>query len=162
MFFWKKEKNETIEQTLPKTGVPFEEILKQAFRLGRFSPLQSQCSPAPDLVPVWNENNREILSPRVYNFFKTYEVPASRKIEVIEEIQKGYQAMINSGPNYDGGGSGAFLFSKKQVIDLSNEMFRLIALESGLPESEISSNKIFDREVFLMLSKQLVPQSSQH
>jgi hypothetical protein len=69
-------------------------------------------------------------------------------------MQKGYAAMINSGPSYEGDGSNAFLFTKQQVIDLSNEMFRLIAQELGLSEDEIRSNKIFSRETFLVLSKQ--------
>jgi len=154
MFLFKSKKKETEQEVLPKTDVPFDDILKQAFRVGRFSPLQSQCSPAPDLIPVWNENNRQILSPIAARFFKTYEIPESRKIEVIEAMQKGYAAMINSGPSYEGDGSNAFLFTKQQVIDLSNEMFRLIAQELGLSEDEIRSNKIFSRETFLVLSKQ--------
>ena len=64
--------------------------------------------------------------------------------------------MINSGPAYEGDGSNAFLFSKKQVIDLSNEMFRSIAMEIGVSQAEIDSTSIFTRGVFLALSKQAV------
>ncbi len=156
MLFFKSKSKESVHEDMKNTNVPFEEILKQAYRVGRFSPLQSQCSPAPALIPVWNENNRAILSPIVARFFETYEIPESRKVEILEGIQKGYAAMINSGPNYEGDGSNAFLFSKKQVIDLSNEMFRSIAMEIGISQAEIDSNPIFSRGVFLDLSKQTV------
>lgn len=156
MLFFKSKSKEPVQENRKKTNVTFEEILKQAYRVGRFSPLQSQCSPAPALVPVWVENNRAILSPIVARFFETYEIPDSRKVEILEEIQKGYAAMINSGPAYEGDGSNAFLFSKKQVIDLSNEMFRSIAVEIGVSQAEIDSNPIFTRGVFLALSKQAV------
>ncbi|MDA8058775.1 MAG: hypothetical protein M0Z37_00250 [Nitrospiraceae bacterium] len=113
---------DTLEarKTVQKVSLPEKELLEQAFRTGRYAPIDTK--PHPEHLPEWMEHNETVLKSVMATFEEKHIMPPTAKGKVRERFHKGVSELIASQP--DGGNS--FAVSKGEVQNMINRLFSTI------------------------------------
>lgn len=130
MFFWGK-KTVAVEET-GASRVTLDEtaLLKEAYRVGRFSPSNCECPPAPDIIPVWVDNNVESLEFYSNRFFDRFEVAPELEPRMFIAMFQGFRDLIHACP--DGGSSSPFCMKADDIVVISKDIFRKLAAKKGI------------------------------
>ena len=131
MFFsWlKKMDDRQTASTIIKMEISEEVLLKESYRAGRFSPTNSECPPAPDIIPVWIENNVQILEKYSDRLFEKYIIPPDLEPQVFLSMYKGFSDLVHSCPD---GKSSPFCLGSEEVLSISKSIFTTLAKRRGI------------------------------
>ncbi len=112
-----------------KAEILNEDLLKEAYKVGRYSPTNSECPPAPEIIPFWIQNNVEILGKYSDRLFDKYLIPHHLEPQLFLSMYKGFRDLILSCPD---GIDSPFCLSSKEVIAVSKSIFMTLAKEKGV------------------------------
>ena len=124
--FLKKKMTEDIE---PKR-VSEEILLNEAYHIGRYSPSNCECPPAPSVIPVWIENNVEALEIFVNRLYREYRVPEDLSPRIYHRIYEGFCDLVRSQPDE---GDSPFCLCRDEVLVHSREIFLALARRKQVP-----------------------------
>jgi hypothetical protein len=132
MFFsWlKKVEDRPTASPVIKTEISEEDLFKEAYRAGRFSPTNSECPPAPDIIPVWIENNVQILEKYSDRLFEKYIIPPDLEPQIFLSMYKGFRDLVHSCPD---GKNSPFCLGSEEVLTISKSIFTSLAKKRGVP-----------------------------
>ncbi|MCL4461693.1 MAG: hypothetical protein M1297_08305 [Nitrospirae bacterium] len=130
--FMGKKESATGSGTARSTAVsPREKTLKDAYRVGRFTPSNTQCS--PNFINNWINNNVDCFEPVLERYFEEHSLGDVTKEEVILEVYRGFSDLILSEPEIE---ESAFRLRNPEAIKVAYEIFRRLGFKHGvtLPE----------------------------
>ncbi|WP_158423147.1 hypothetical protein [Leptospirillum ferriphilum] len=123
-------KKESAESSAPAQKFPSnsrERILKDAYRVGRFTPSNTQCS--PNFIENWINNNVDCFEPVLERFFAEHTLEEVTKQDVILEVYRGFSDLILSEPEIE---ESAFRLKNPEAIKVAYEVFRRLAGKHGM------------------------------
>lgn len=108
-----------------------EKLMKDAYRVGRFTPSNTQCS--PNFINNWINNNVDCFEPVLERYFEEHSLGEVTKEEVILEVYRGFSDLILSEPEIE---ESAFRLKNPEAIKVAYEIFRRLGSMHGvtLPE----------------------------
>ncbi|MHB1285110.1 MAG: hypothetical protein ACYCYP_00890 [Leptospirales bacterium] len=104
-----------------------EMILKEAYKGGRFTPSNTQCS--PNFIDNWIANNVECFEPIVNRIFKKYDVSAEMKKSILLEMYRGFSDLILAEPEIE---ESAFRLKNPEAIRIAHRIFEQLAATQGI------------------------------
>jgi hypothetical protein len=115
--FGKKDKQEdgSIQTGTSASG---PDILKEAYRAGRFTPSNTQCS--PNFIDNWINNNVECFDPVAERIFSKYSPDGETKRAILLEMYRGFSDLILSEPEIE---ESAFRLKNPEAIRIAREIF---------------------------------------
>lgn len=120
--FFKKEPTEKIvTQSEPLSD---EKILKEAWKAGRYSPANSQCS--PNYIDQWVENNKTTYISVARHFFERFPVRQDLYKSVFLEMYRGFSDMVLSEPEIE---HCAYRLENPEAIKVARRIFEGVAAE---------------------------------
>ncbi|MHB1927795.1 MAG: hypothetical protein ACYCRD_11140 [Leptospirillum sp.] len=126
-FLGKKESSENTASTQLTPISSREKILKDAYRVGRFTPSNTQCS--PNFIDNWINNNVECFEPVLERFFEDHTLENVTKQDVFLEVYRGFSDLILSEPEIE---ESAFRLKNPEAIKVAYEIFRRLATKFGV------------------------------
>jgi hypothetical protein len=129
--FFRRKKIAPVAVVAPtaKIRVSDDVLLKEAYRTGRFSPTNCECPPAPDIIPVWIENNLESFGIYSGRLFEKYEIPPEFEPRLFQAMFQGFRDLIRSCPD---GKDSPFCLSAEEIIFISKTIFIRLAQKRGV------------------------------
>jgi hypothetical protein len=97
-----------------------EVLLKEAYHIGRYSPTNCECPPAPDIIPVWVSNNVQALELYADRLFEEYAVPPGIGPRLFQEMYRGFRDLVLSHPDE---GSSPFCLSSRETLVVARRVF---------------------------------------
>ncbi len=107
-----------------------EKLLREAYHIGRYSPSNCECPPAPSVIPVWVENNVEAFEIYVDRLYRDYQVPDSLGPRIFLRIYEGFCDLIRAQPD---GGNSPFCLCREDVLVHAREIFLSLARKRAVP-----------------------------
>jgi hypothetical protein len=129
MFFWNRKKEEPSASPAPRLRVSTEKLLSEAYRIGKYSPTNCECPPAPNIIPVWIENNVEAFELYVERLYAGYDIPRETEPALFLAMFDGFRDLIRNCPD---AGSSPFCMSREEVIEVSKSIFVKLAEKRGI------------------------------
>ncbi len=120
--FLKKESRQ--ESRIEREPVSEEKILKEAWKAGRYSPANSQCS--PNYIDQWVENNRTTYKSVADHFFERFDVTPSLRKAVFLEMYRGFSDMVLSEPEIE---HCAYRLENPEAIKVARKIFEGVAAD---------------------------------
>lgn len=117
------------EDITPKS-VSEEALLKEAYRIGRYSPSNCECPPAPSVIPVWIENNVDAFEVFVDRLYREYRVPEGLSPRIYQRLYEGFCDLIRAQPDE---GDSPFCLCRDEVLVHAREIFLTLAKRRGVP-----------------------------
>lgn len=130
MFFWNRKKEEPSASPAPRLRVSTEKLVSEAYRIGKYSPTNCECPPAPNIIPVWIENNVEAFELYVERLYAGYDIPRETEPALFLAMFDGFRDLIRTCPD---AGSSPFCMSREEVIEVSKSIFVKLAEKRGIP-----------------------------
>lgn len=130
MSFFSFKKNETKSGAVPvaTSEVASDEmILKEAYKGGRFTPSNTQCS--PNFIDNWIDNNVECFEPIANRIFAKYDVGAEMKKSILLEMYRGFSDLILAEPEIE---ESAFRLKNPEAIRIAHRIFEQLAAKQGI------------------------------
>jgi len=124
--FWKK--TVAVEEG-PKEASE-EVLLREAYHIGRYSPSNCECPPAPSVIPVWVENNVQAFEIYVDRLYRDYQVPDTLAPRIFRRIYEGFCDLVCSQPD---GGNSPFCLGREEVLVHAREIFLSLARKRAIP-----------------------------
>ena len=122
-------KKKAVEELGPKT-VSEEILLKEAYRIGRYSPSNCECPPAPSVIPVWIENNVEAFEIFVDRLYREYRVPEELSPRIYHRVYEGFCDLVRAQPDE---GDSPFCLCRDEVLVHAREIFLALARKKRVP-----------------------------
>ena len=116
-------KKKAVEELGPKT-VSEEILLKEAYHIGRYSPSNCECPPAPSVIPVWIENNVEAFEIFVDRLYREYRVPEELSPRIYHRVYEGFCDLVRAQPDE---GDSPFCLCRDEVLVHAREIFIALA-----------------------------------
>ena len=116
-------KKKAVEELGPKT-VSEEILLKEAYHIGRYSPSNCECPPAPSVIPVWIENNVEAFEIFVDRLYREYRVPEELSPRIYHRVYEGFCDLVRAQPDE---GDSPFCLCRDEVFVHGREIFLSLA-----------------------------------
>lgn len=131
MFFWSTKSQDKDDEARPvqKISIPEEELLKEAWRIGRYAPTNCECPPAPHIIPVWIDNNIQALETFVRRFYHTYNVPPALEPRIFLSMYEGFKDLVKANPD---GKDSPFCMSSAETIAVARRVFTVLAKDHGV------------------------------
>jgi len=131
MFFWSSKSLEKENDARPvqKISIPEEELLKEAWRIGRYAPTNCECPPAPDIKPVWIDNNIQALEVFVQRFYRKYNIPPALEPRIFLNIYEGFKDLVKANPDEK---DSPFCMSSAETIIVARHVFIALAKNHGV------------------------------
>ncbi len=95
-----------------------QDILKEAYKAGRFTPSNTQCS--PNFINNWIDNNVECFDPVAERMFEKHAPDAEMKKAILLEMYRGFSDLILSEPEIE---ESAFRLKNPEAIRIAREIF---------------------------------------
>ena len=127
-WLYKTKEGEESPAVPAKKVVSEEALIKEAYRVGRFSPTNCECPPAPDIIPIWIRNNVQALEIYSDRLFEGYAVPPDLEIRLFQSMYQGFRDLVLSNP--DEGGS-PFCLSSQETLAIARQIFVELAAKRG-------------------------------
>ncbi len=124
-WIYKTEDKENISEAKIRKTSSEELLLKEAYHIGRYSPTNCECPPAPDIIPVWVRNNVQALGLYTDRLFEEYAVPPEIEPRLFQEMYRGFRDLVLSQP--DEGGSPFCLSSRETLVAAQRVFVELAA-----------------------------------
>jgi hypothetical protein len=105
-----------------------EALLRKAYRVGRYSPTNCECPPAPDIIPVWIQNNVQALEIYVDRLFEEYVVPTEVEPWIYVSMYRGFRDLVLSHHDQE---DSPFCLSSEETIRISKQIFITLAKIRG-------------------------------
>ncbi len=122
-------KKKAVEELGPKT-VSEEILLKEAYHIGRYSPSNCECPPAPSVIPVWIENNVEAFEIFVDRLYREYRVPEELSPRIYHRVYEGFCDLVRAQPDE---GDSPFCLCRDEVLVHAREIFLALARKKRVP-----------------------------
>ena len=122
-------KKKAVEELGPKT-VSEEILLKEAYHIGRYSPSNCECPPAPSVIPVWIENNVEAFEIFVDRLYREYRVPEELSPRIYHRVYEGFCDLVRAQPDE---GDSPFCLCRDEVLVHAREIFIALARKKRVP-----------------------------
>ncbi len=122
-------KKKAGEELGPKTASE-EVLLKEAYHIGRYSPSNCECPPAPSVIPVWIENNVEAFEIFVDRLYREYRVPEELSPRIYRRIYEGFCDLVRAQPDE---GDSPFCLCRDEVLVHAREIFLALARKKRVP-----------------------------
>ncbi len=129
MFFWNRKKEEPSASPAPRLRVTSEKLLSEAYRIGKYSPTNCECPPAPNIIPVWIANNVDAFELYVDRLNAKYDIPRETEPGLFLAMFDGFRDLIRNCPD---AGSSPFCMSREEVIEVSKSIFVKLAEKRGV------------------------------
>ncbi len=129
MFIWSKKKEVPDSGLKVKRPLSEEELVKAGYRIGKFSPSNCECPPAPDIIPIWVANNVEAFDLPVDRLLSEVDIPNEFLPKFFLAIFEGFRDLIHSCPN---AGNSPFALGRGDVIEISKGIFIQLAQKKGV------------------------------
>ncbi|EQD25591.1 MAG: hypothetical protein D084_Lepto4C00070G0003 [Leptospirillum sp. Group IV 'UBA BS'] len=129
MFFWNRKKEDPRARVAPRRQAPTDKLLSLAYRIGKFSPTNCECPPAPSIIPVWIANNVETLELYVARLYSEFDIPRETEPALFLSMFEGFRDLIRSCPE---AGDSPFCMSREEVIEVSKAIFVRLAEKRGI------------------------------
>ncbi|MGC8500329.1 MAG: hypothetical protein ACP5OS_04015 [Leptospirillia bacterium] len=110
-------------------AVSDEMLLREAYRIGRYSPSNCECPPAPSVIPVWVENNVEAFEISIDRLYRDYQVPDSLEPQIFRRIYEGFCDLVRSQSD---GGNSPFCLCREDVLVHAREIFLTLARKRAI------------------------------
>lgn len=120
MGFFAFRKKDAQQEAAVQTLAPAssQDILKEAYRAGRFTPSNTQCS--PNFINNWIDNNVECFDPVVARIFEKHSPDGEMKKTILLEMYRGFSDLILSEPEIE---ESAFRLKNPEAIRIAREIF---------------------------------------
>ena len=119
-WIYKTEDKENISEAKIRKTSSEELLLKEAYHIGRYSPTNCECPPAPDIIPVWVRNNVQALELYTDRLFEEYAVPPGIEPRLFQEMYRGFRDLVLSHPDE---GCSPFCLSSRETLVVARRIF---------------------------------------
>ncbi|MHB8422814.1 MAG: hypothetical protein ACYC9S_03495 [Leptospirales bacterium] len=127
-FSFKKSETKSGAAQVADSGVVSDEmILKEAYKGGRFTPSNTQCS--PNFINNWVDNNVECFEPIVNRIFTKYNVGDEMKKTILLEMYRGFSDLILAEPEIE---ESAFRLKNPEAIRIAHRIFEGLAVRHAI------------------------------
>ncbi|MDA8060407.1 MAG: hypothetical protein M0041_00140 [Nitrospiraceae bacterium] len=104
-----------------------EKILKEAWKAGRYSPANSQCS--PNYIDQWVLNNQATYQSVATHFFERFPVRQDLYKAVFLEMYRGFSDMVLAEPEIE---HCAYRLENPEALKVARRIFEGVAGEYGI------------------------------
>ncbi|MHB1927796.1 MAG: hypothetical protein ACYCRD_11145 [Leptospirillum sp.] len=87
-------KYKEARRVVAKSILSEEDLLKGAFRLGRFSSVDT--APNPEHQPDWSENVRMAITADLLDFLEEHPIQANLLVPILDQCEKGLKELLSS------------------------------------------------------------------
>jgi hypothetical protein len=105
-----------------------EVLLKEAYHIGRYSPTNCECPPAPDIIPIWVRNNVQALELYTDRLLEEYVVPPEIEPRLFQNMYQGFRDLVLSHPDE---GCSPFCLSSRETLAIARKIFVELAAKHG-------------------------------
>ncbi len=127
-WLYKTKEGEASPEAPVKKEVSEETLIREAYRVGRYSPTNCECPPAPEIIPIWIRNNVQALEIYSDRLFGEYVVPPELEIRLFQSMYRGFRDLVLSHPDE---GCSPFCLSSRETLAVARQVFIELAAKRG-------------------------------